>query len=700
MRFVNVEASTPQGLTEEDKSSVQIASEIACGKFGYEIRRPFDSSSVAPVQQMRAIDAVKRIINSFDVNDGSYKLTDVDMILLDQMVNNCDEEMLDNNGRPWADWDLYYDVTGNPLEPRTFTEGPYTITLPPETDEQLETIRNWQLFCEEQDRLLGGKRAEIYAKGGYDAVAFEVSKVKDNQKLMNHNIRRYETQQRLINEKTEEFAILKKELQRKYNEYKARESTREIQNVLVDDVDRYGDMWDKPYSFRQILDSMSYEEVRRMLLNGERDMMYQVFQYFNAQVPQETQEQINTKCQNGSTELTVTEYSELIKAICVSSKILEGGDDNLKELDSVDIEIINEKLMILNDVLEGSNLTKDDYVSVLRQWLISVEPVKRILEQKKLISIDYNIANKDFNDMRQQAHSQTGGNTMNINLNNTNNSNDPFGLFSNNNNNSSNNSSSNNSSSTNNSNNFFNNSNSNNNNNNFFNNNSSNNNGNNFFNNNSSNNNNNFFNNNNNNNNNNNGGGLFSGIFSSSNNGTVKWDDVEVLLNQLWENRQFVREMSDYTYNTAWKDMLTAIHKKDRKTLPNIVRALMDRASQDGSIQYVDTRILTQILAIVSPQTTSDGSKYSDDYSNYQNVGNSNQYSNMNTNTANVNSSYMNNSGRNNKFGFYGFNSNNSSNSNPFGLNSGTNGGGRPSARFTQDNSNGGSNLRRPGGTY
>ena len=660
MRFVNVEASTPQGLTEEDKSSIQIASEVACGKFGYEIRRPFDSSSVAPVQQMRAIDAIKRIINSFDVNDGSYKLTDVDMILLDQMVNNCDEEMLDNNGRPWADWDLYYDVAGNPLEPRTFTEGPYTITLPPETDEQLETIRNWQLFCEEQDRLLGGKRAEIYAKGGYDAVAFEVSKVKDNQKLMNHNIRRYETQQRLINEKAEEFASLKKELQRKYNEYKARESTREIQNVLVDDVDRYGDMWDRPYSFRQILDSMSYEEVRRMLLNGERDMMYQVFRYFNAQVPQETQEQINTKCQNGSTELTVTEYSELIKAICVSSKILEGGDDNLKELDSVDIEIINEKLMILNDVLEGSNLTKDDYVSVIRQWLISVEPVKRILEQKKLITIDYNIANKDFNDMRQQAHSQAGGNTMNINLNNTNNNNDPFGLFSNNNNNNSNNS-------------------------NFFNNNS--NNGNNFF---------------NNNNTNNNGGGLFGGIFSSSNNGTVKWDEVEGLLNQLWENRQFVREMSDYTYNTAWKDMITAIHKKDRKTLPNIVRALMDRASQDGSIQYVDTRILTQILAIVSPQTTSDGSKYSDDYSNYQNAGNSNQYSNnLNTNTANVNSSYMNNSGQNNKFGFYGFNSNNNSNSNPFGLNSGTNGGGgRPSARFTQDNSNGGSNLRRPGGTY
>ena len=660
-RFVNQQNySEPAKMPDaSETNAMNLCMDAAVEELCYEHRGAYDSSKVAPVQQMRSIDAIKNIIKSFDVHDGSYKLTDVDMILLENIVNNCDEEMCDQNGRPWADWDLYYDVMGNPLEPQTFVEGPYTITLPPETEEQLETIRNWQLFCEEQNRLLGGRREEIRGTGGYEAVEAEVARVKSDPKLMQYNIQRYEYQQKLIEDRTKEFEVLKEELKRKYREYKARETASDIQDVLIDDFDRYGDMWNKPYVFRNVLDTMKYEEVQQMLLAGEKDIMYQLFRYFGAEVRADRRAQNDERCRSQLSKLQTSEWYELEKAVDISHKVLENKDENIKDLSDEDIQIIQDKLWTLEDALMDASLSSIGYVQLMRHWLISMEPVRRLLEQKNLISINYNIVNEDYQNMKNNnIKKEEGGKIMIFNPNAAN-SNTNTDIFNNNN------SGSNNSSGG-----LF--------------------------------------------NNNNSGrdwslGGNGSTSLFSSNNSAIKWQVVEDLLKLLWENRRFVGCMSDYTYNTAWKDLITAVHKKDRKVLPNILKALIDRASQDGSIREVDGKIFTQLLAEVNPQQAStDGSKYSDDYSGYQNVttnysqyngnGNGNNCrsgSNGNSSIFNFNNNY---DSKNDGYNDGGGSNTNSSNIFHFRDDRNT-GGGTPHARFVMDDNNDGYGTfhRRPG---
>ena len=381
----------------------------------YKERGQFDSSSLAPVQQMRSIDAIKRMIDSFDMTNGTYNLTDVDMILIENFVNGADTDILDPNGRPWADWELYYDVAGNPLQPQTFVEGPYTVKLPPETEEELETAHNWQLWCEEQNRLLGGKRAEIYAQGGYAAVAEAVKYVKLDERQMQYNIDRYNYQQELIERKTKEFEELKGVLKRKFNEFKARQATSDIQQFLQDDFDRYENLADKPYWLRPILDNMSYEEVTHMLLPAESDIAYQLFQYFNAEIPADRMSDYNNRVSDSSSELGSNEWTELEKAIDVSKKILTKTDKELEGLVDDDYEMIQSELWELEDACSSPNLTQVGYVFRMRQWLIAAESVRRILEQKKLISIDYNLVPDEIRYRHQGTQNQEDN--MKINQN-------------------------------------------------------------------------------------------------------------------------------------------------------------------------------------------------------------------------------------------------------------------------------------------
>ena len=381
----------------------------------YKERGQFDSSSLAPVQQMRSIDAIKRMIDSFDMTNGTYNLTDVDMILIENFVNGADTDILDPNGRPWADWELYYDVARNPLQPQTFVEGPYTVKLPPETEEELETAHNWQLWCEEQNRLLGGKRAEIYAQGGYAAVAEAVKYVKLDERQMQYNIDRYNYQQELIERKTKEFEELKGVLKRKFNEFKARQATSDIQQFLQDDFDRYENLADKPYWLRPILDNMSYEEVTHMLLPAESDIAYQLFQYFNAEIPADRMSDYNNRVTDSSSELGSNEWTELEKAIDVSKKILTKTDKELEGLVDDDYEMIQSELWELEDACSSPNLTQVGYVFRMRQWLIAAESVRRILEQKKLISIDYNLVPDEIRYRHQGTQNQEDN--MKINQN-------------------------------------------------------------------------------------------------------------------------------------------------------------------------------------------------------------------------------------------------------------------------------------------
>ena len=648
----------------------------------YKERGQFDSSSLAPVQQMRSIDAIKRMIDSFDMTNGTYNLTDADMILIENFVNGADTDILDPNGRPWADWELYYDVAGNPLEPQTFVEGPYTVKLPPETEEELETAHNWQLWCEEQNRLLGGKRAEIYAQGGYAAVAEAVKYIKLDDRQMQYNIDRYNYQQELIEKKTKEFEELKGVLRRKFNEFKARQATSDIQQFLQDDFDRYENLADKPYWLRPILDNMSYEEVTHMLLAAESDIAYQLFQYFNAEIPADRMSDYNNRVTDSSSELGSNEWTELEKAIDVSKKILTKTDKELEGLVDDDYEMVQSELWELEDACSSPNLTQVGYVFRMRQWLIAAESVRRILEQKKLISIDYNLVPDEIRYRHQRTQEQEDNMKINQNyksagqkdwrqsmgMNNNNNNQQKWGSNTWNNNNSNswgnNNQNNNGWGNNNNQNNGWNNNsnwgNNNNNNsgwgnnqnNNGWNNNNSNGWGNNNNqNNNGWNNNSNGWGNNNNNsnwanngsnwgnnsnwnntqsrgwtpNNNNNGwrpGGSTWSPNNGWNNSKVNWDVVEKLIGELRANRAFVSSMHDSTYNTAWKDVAPLLYSKDAKTLSNVVKALRARTFNDGSIRFVNPNIFTQILNEINPQVSQSGFKCSDNYSQYENESN------------------------------------------------------------------------------
>ena len=577
----------------------------------YKERGQFDSSSLAPVQQMRSIDAIKRMIDSFDMTNGTYNLTDVDMILIENFVNGADTDILDPNGRPWADWELYYDVAGNPLEPQTFVEGPYTVKLPPETEEELETARNWLLWCEEQNRLLGGKRAEIYAQGGYAAVAEAVKYVKLDDRQMQYNIDRYNYQQELIEKKTKEFEELKGVLRRKFNEFKARQATSDIQQFLQDDFDRYENLADKPYWLRPILDNMSYEEVTHMLLAAESDIAYQLFQYFNAEIPADRMSDYNNRVTDSSSELGSNEWTELEKAIDVSKKILTKTDKELEGLVDDDYEMIQSELWELEDACSSPNLTQVGYVFRMRQWMIAAESVRRILEQKQLISIDYNLVPDEIRYRHQGTQNQEDNMKINQNYKsagqkdwrqsmgmNNNNNQQKWGSNTWNNNNQNNGwgNNNNNSNWANNGSNWGNNSNWNNtqsrgwtp-------------------------------------NNNNNGwrpGGSTWSPNNGWNNSKVNWDVVEKLIGELRANRAFVSSMHDSTYNTAWKDVAPLLYSKDAKTLSNVIKALRARTFNDGSIRFVNPNIFTQILNEINPQVSQSGFKCSDNYSQYENESN------------------------------------------------------------------------------
>lgn len=697
-------------ITKRDAENMRVAAQAEVNMVISSDHSQFnrdDTSTIVPTRLLKSIDSMKRILQSFDVKTGKFDLTPFDMVVLEHLVDGCDKEIRDPNGVLWEDWEFYYDASGNRLRPTSFTYGPYSIKLPPETEEELETARNWKLLCEEQNRILGCRRKEIYEKGGDRLVFSEVNRVKNDPELYKVNVERYEMQLELKEKYEKVFNDLRNELKRKFEEHQARKVTSDISSLLIDEMDVFGPYYYKNYGPKKYMDLSNLEEVAMNLHPAEIDVNYAIFRYFDVQVDESKQAELRNRESNPNSEVDYQKWLELEKAYRISCMVVNTDDNDIKgcfDKNSDDQDCLRDAMWALEDALSGDTLTENEWCRLMRMWGVSLDPLRHYLEDNDKIHINYNlvpeelrtgkkagvtpVSNNDFDFSNFEEFKDIKGDENNMQLYDD--RNDDFYGFGNDNqpnwveekeagrdpwgNNNSNNSSgsynyddwnvdgnSNNNSSSgtwfddnntqnddgwgtspsgwggmsnksrtknesslwdmtpedynNNKNNNRNTRRTNNNNRGRSNTNS----GSNWW--------DDYYNSNNNSNNkntNSSSGSIWGDLgFGNNNNSNVNWDEVDKLVEELRSNRDFVSYMSDNTYNTAWKDLLPLVYKRDTENLQvlsNIIKALRAKSVKDGSAKYVDPRVFTKLLAEISPQQNgANGAKFSDDYSAYQN---------------------------------------------------------------------------------
>ncbi len=655
-------------------------------------------SSISPITQLKAIDAITNLADG-KISPDTHTPADKEIlkIMFDGNYDNTSEfleklnEATDDNGIKYAYYQYYYDDLMQVLQPQTLVYGPFSINLPVTTEEGWEQVRKLEEFKEQQNVILGGRQAELEARGGYDLVNQEILRVQGNPQLQLENKIRYKKQQELAQEAYQkmqnEMVRLGDKIKQEHTETKVQQTFSDnLGNLMISIEDIFEDRDPGDYIPKMMLTGVSPEEMYGMLGEDEVVKINTITAYFKAEIPHERLHLVDERLDHSENVLTEEEWTALEHAYNVCYKLIECDNDIWSRLTSEQQDAIEEEYYRLEDSFEIPNLSKAGYVARMRNWNVTMVPVRELLESEGKIKVEHVLEPAMI-----QIQDNLGGNNMatqKVVLAGATNQQGPkvyaamptlnLGVV----------------------------------------------------------------------------GGqqttqqqapqiimpqlspqlaqqiqqvqpqtvqqpvqmvqpqvqmvqqpqqvvmpqlaqqvqqvqpqtvqqvqpvqlvqpgqpvrlvqpqqvvqqpqqvvmpqlaqqtvqpqlvqptiqqsmnrvAIGGVAPGLN--KVNWQQMEDLLSVLWNNRQFVASMSDATYTTAWKDCCSAVHKKDATGLADIVRGLQVMTQNDGSAIFIDSTIFTRMLGELNPHVPTDGIKYSTDYSVYRNITVQPQTQQMNT---------------------------------------------------------------------
>lgn len=626
-------------------------------------------SSITPVGQMKAIDAIKTVTSKLAEPDSQRPVDrDILKIMFDSsdggtsLVLEALDGKKDENGVRYADYDYYYDEFGQKLQPQTLEYGPFKIKLPVETEDGWRQVRELEEFKRQQDVLVGGRQAELEAIGGYELVNQEVIAAQNDPHLQLENKLRYEEQQRLAQKAyqklEEEMRCLGEQYKQEYNETQVKEELADnIGSMMISLDDIFEDRDPGDYVSKMMMTGVSPAEMYYMLCEDEVVKINALIAYFHGTVPHDRVHLIDERLDHPENQLTEEQWTSLEHVYDVCCKLTERDNDVWPRLTAEQQADIEDEKISIEDSFYLSNLAKSAWVARMRNWNVVMAPVRMLLESEGKLKTNTPIMGQNLGGNEMAVEKVILNGTINNGTNMTAPrvyaqaptlnvqpqmvqpqiiqpqivqpqmqvqqpvapqpiqlvqqpqvvqqpqlvqpqiiqpqvvqqpqpvrlvqqpvAPQPIQLVQ----------------------------------------------------------------------------qpqqvvqpqiiqpqmvqqpqvvqqvqqpvapqapvarpvvGLTAGL------NRVNWQQMEELLNVLWNNRQFVGTMSDTTYTTAWKDCCSAVHKKDATGLADIIRGLQVMTQQDGSVRFIDPTIFTRMLGELNPHVPTDGIKYSTDYSVYRNI--------------------------------------------------------------------------------